>query len=659
MRYFMAHSKQVGAPKSYFGILKRLFGMDNSPEESGYTLQTLIIIAILVLGATVAFTTIYAILDDSTDNIVGGTEAPSGLPGPPRYVEHKILPPSNNEPENYANVEIFWEKPSYLGENQIEGFLVKLENEDLGSNECSAPENQLNCILPDIEVGEYSLTVEAELTNTNSFSKTLPVDIMIMKPADANKSQVLDVLVPTGILEFAVNSVDRGDLSLPQITITSSPCGSGNNEESDTTFFTFYWVQLGNSRAGGEISFRNCSNVLPINMLQNGDAYSIWGEAFNSTATNSEITQVSDRITWVVTDISIDEPAPPRNVRVFLEGSQDIILVWEPPEVRVNEFISDYQLSIYRNQCGEIPIEEKDLPGTRIPRLLIDTEGDKLCLEISAKSGAGNESVAVPVDAPQPSLIPDMHIPPSVMSSDRVDYSWISVNTEGDQATLTWRAMHPSEIAYFEIYNFATANQACDSTNTQIRSSKNVRPEPFGSANTFLETIKLFEGNNHLCILTMYKDGSAYVLRYYERNETTGHDTDISLTGEASGSSLSINRNSLVLNSGDGNTLDISGGIRSRYYIYYLCFEVRNPGDDNFDDSYNIRVRIENNNAPEGSNASITPDGTGFTYDAIVPDTTSAGTGTGEYQVQAWVSNDISCPHNAASASISNPVMIS
>ena len=96
----------------------------HSKSESGYTLQTLIIIAILVLATTTASVLLYAVLRDSTSRIAGGSETFDGLPGGPQNlrVESEL---------SGANVDltISWEAPSYLGEFPPTGYELSI-NED-------------------------------------------------------------------------------------------------------------------------------------------------------------------------------------------------------------------------------------------------------------------------------------------------------------------------------------------------------------------------------------------------------------------------------------------------------------------------------------------------------------------------------------------------
>ena len=88
-----------------------------SNSESGYTMQTLIIIAILVLAATTAAALLYAILRDSTGRIAGGSETFDGLPSGPQNLQVESVPSGSD-----VVVTISWEAPSYLGEFPPTGY---------------------------------------------------------------------------------------------------------------------------------------------------------------------------------------------------------------------------------------------------------------------------------------------------------------------------------------------------------------------------------------------------------------------------------------------------------------------------------------------------------------------------------------------------------
>ena len=95
-----------------------------SNSESGYTMQTLIIIAILVLAATTAAALLYAILRDSTGRIAGGSETFDGLPSGPQNLRVESEPSGAD-----VNLTISWEAPSYLGEFPPTGYELSINKD--------------------------------------------------------------------------------------------------------------------------------------------------------------------------------------------------------------------------------------------------------------------------------------------------------------------------------------------------------------------------------------------------------------------------------------------------------------------------------------------------------------------------------------------------
>ena len=97
--------------------------MRHNNSERGYTLQTLIIIAILVLGATTASVVLYAILRDTTSRVAGGSETFDGYPSGPQNLQVSSVPSGSD-----VEVTISWEAPSYLGEFPLEGYELSIRN---------------------------------------------------------------------------------------------------------------------------------------------------------------------------------------------------------------------------------------------------------------------------------------------------------------------------------------------------------------------------------------------------------------------------------------------------------------------------------------------------------------------------------------------------
>ena len=101
--------------------------MSRHNSEGGYTLQTLIIIAILVLGATTASVILYAVLRDSTSRIAGGSETFDGYPSGPQNLQVESAPSGLVD----VVLTVSWEAPSYLGEFPPRGYELSVtENDD-------------------------------------------------------------------------------------------------------------------------------------------------------------------------------------------------------------------------------------------------------------------------------------------------------------------------------------------------------------------------------------------------------------------------------------------------------------------------------------------------------------------------------------------------
>ena len=88
-------------------------------EEGGYTLQTMVIVAVLTAGAVLTLVVLYGILGDSSDVIGGGAQSADGLPGEPRNVVVRVAP---GESDGMVNLEMSWEVPEFLGEYALVGY---------------------------------------------------------------------------------------------------------------------------------------------------------------------------------------------------------------------------------------------------------------------------------------------------------------------------------------------------------------------------------------------------------------------------------------------------------------------------------------------------------------------------------------------------------
>ena len=123
-----------------------------SNSESGYTMQTLIIIAILVLAATTAAALLYAILRDSTGRIAGGSETFDGLPSGPQNLQvESVLSGAD------VDLTISWEAPSYLGEFPPTGYALLIRNND---DDSETPVPSTSCENPALQTSDAAFTYD-------------------------------------------------------------------------------------------------------------------------------------------------------------------------------------------------------------------------------------------------------------------------------------------------------------------------------------------------------------------------------------------------------------------------------------------------------------------------------------------------------------------
>ena len=129
--------------------------MMHNNSERGYTLQTLIIIAILVLGATTASVVLYAILRDTTSRVAGGSETFDGYPSGPQNLQVTSVPSGSD-----VVVTISWEAPSYLGEFPLTGY-------ELSVTENNSPKLETGKQPPDWNCGGTGGDIVLATTNSN------------------------------------------------------------------------------------------------------------------------------------------------------------------------------------------------------------------------------------------------------------------------------------------------------------------------------------------------------------------------------------------------------------------------------------------------------------------------------------------------------------
>lgn len=626
---------------------------DENLTESGYTLQTLIIIAILVLGATISFTFIYAILDDSTDNIVGGSESYRGFPGPPQSFEYEILDPVNNM-AGYANIKVSWDAPSYLGENQFVEYSLVISNRQAVKDDCDNSldsEEGDSCTISNIEVCnmlmpmELDLRLTVELTSNNRTSNNRSNYNIKIKPPSGfceniatlapSERMALESLSPIRDLEFNITSVSENGVIIPKVTVTSRPCDDGRNQEVSETVFTLYWSETQGPRSVQKISFEDCEKTIPINSRLENTEYSVRLEAVNSVGEM----QASETVTWLATSVSageiINAPTQPRNLKVFTSDNSELFFTWDSSEVNIDTLINRYHVTGYtvRNNyaCSSTRISNvvpPELSQLDDPTLLvfdflpgweeIAIDSSDVCFELEAEGNKPNSrSSATIIRSPEPYEI-----------FDGV-FSWIKVRLWGDEATLTWKATNPSNIVYFNIVELADMDDECYGTEPPLLGGT-FRSEPFGSEDTFSKTIGL-DDKGFICIIVRYNDGFERKLTY--RNNSG----NIPLR-------KGTNIEDLKLGNVGGN-LNLTAAINRRYHTetttYYICLDFQYQGKpwNTSSEGAEISIQVTGSRTDyEATGAIITPS---YNSHAFVYQTTTEIEEGQMYEARAWTSSTV------------------
>lgn len=161
--------------------------MTHNTSERGYTLQTLIIIAILVLGATTASVILYAILRDTTSRVAGGSETFDGYPSGPQNLRVRSEP-SESDPDD-VDVTISWEAPSYLGEFPPTGYDLLIRNNSDNSETLIVSRD---CVIPALETSDpdftYNNSCETTVQSVDSDGDYELVFTINLGSADARSS---------------------------------------------------------------------------------------------------------------------------------------------------------------------------------------------------------------------------------------------------------------------------------------------------------------------------------------------------------------------------------------------------------------------------------------------------------------------------------------
>ena len=158
-------------------------------SERGYTLQTLIITAILVLGAVVTLTILYALLQDSTDSITGGSATFDGLPSSPQNLAVTVQPGSSDAA---VDITASWDAPSFTGKYTLLGYAPVISV--IGSPAATQPTSCLHsletddddfassnaCVWEDHPVDdsqEYVLDFTIKLSDIGGVNYLLPITL--------------------------------------------------------------------------------------------------------------------------------------------------------------------------------------------------------------------------------------------------------------------------------------------------------------------------------------------------------------------------------------------------------------------------------------------------------------------------------------------------
>ena len=92
-------------------------------SEHGYTMQTVIITTILVLGAVISAVLLYAILNDTTSSIASDSQTfNANLASAPQNLKVDVQPGDEG-----VDIEVSWDAPSYLGIAELTGYQLTIQ----------------------------------------------------------------------------------------------------------------------------------------------------------------------------------------------------------------------------------------------------------------------------------------------------------------------------------------------------------------------------------------------------------------------------------------------------------------------------------------------------------------------------------------------------
>ena len=337
--------------------------------------------------------------------------------------------------------------------------------------------------------------------------------------------------------QFTVESVTAGELTLPQVTVTSPPCHNLSDPLSEAanadTRFTFHWTSTATPDTVRQASFEGCRMTLPVNTLSSANArYQIWGIARNSFGAS----QTSAATDWFATPES-EQPRPPANPRVLWtltppdstnnRYSYDATLTWQPTAATGD---SSYQVRTYLEPPGTLSATTNIYSFQELSGEAVDCPDE---LSRVSRTASRATSLAVPtITATAPtSFLPRSVVlcaeitaltenqdtsPPATLKSQAPQVALSYANAEGDKVTVSWRHENPQDIAYYTAALAKTKN--CPALRTLM--VKTVMPDPADPDSTMSIVLPLtslenpvsgaFPLDDFICLTTHYNDGTTH-----------------------------------------------------------------------------------------------------------------------------------------------------
>ena len=272
-----------------------------SNSESGYTMQTLIIIAILVLAATTAAALLYAILRDSTGRIAGGSETFDGLPSGPQNLQvESVLSGAD------VDLTISWEAPSYLGEFPPTGY-------ELSINKDGTPEITLDEDIDYDNDGTDDCDSPLETSNEN-FTYDNTCQVTVSSVVDASDYELLftinlgsaDASYSPGGLTF-YRELDLSTMPAPpsQVNAVSLPNALAVSWEAESNITYRLYIDIDGDDMHDPTDYYQCFNSRSEEVTR--EIPNIAGrDGYQSTATLQKGQQYTVRLSAASTALTLD-----------------------------------------------------------------------------------------------------------------------------------------------------------------------------------------------------------------------------------------------------------------------------------------------------------------------------------------------------------------